>query len=85
MSACTSTQEDAAVSQLLLDTLKPLATHCAQHCHHRQYHTWISSLDTRLVPQGPSFMSFKQNQTWWLGDFHGALNQFLQDLPEQDH
>ena len=75
-------QEDAAVSQLLLDTLKPQANTTSNIVI-----IGNTSLDfiTRVQDLCPKacIHAFQAGQNWWLGDFHGVLEQFLQDLPEQ--
>ena len=75
-------QEDAAVSQLLLDTLKPQANTTSNIVI-----IGNTSMDfiTRVQDLCPKahVHAFQAGQNWWLGDFHGVLQQFLQDLPEQ--
>ena len=75
-------QEDAAVSQLLLDTLKPLANSAQNIAIIGNAHMDFITRVQDLCPQARIHL-FQAGQQWWLGDFHELLQQFLQDLPEQ--
>ena len=75
-------QEDAAVSQLLLDTLKPLANSAQNIAIIGNAHMDFITRVQDLCPQARIHV-FQAGQQWWLGDFHELLQQFLQDLPEQ--
>ena len=75
-------QEDAAVSQLLLDTLKPLANSAQNIAIIGNAHMDFITRVQDLCPQGRIHV-FQAGQQWWLGDFHELLQQFLQDLPKQ--
>ena len=75
-------QEDAAVSQLLLDTLKPLANSAQNIAIIGNAHMDFITRVQDLCPQAHIHV-FQAGQQWWLGDFHELLQQFLQDLPEQ--
>ena len=75
-------QEDAAVSQLLLDTLKPLANSAQNIAIIGNAHMDFITRVQDLCPQARIHV-FQAGQQWWLGDFHELLQQFLQDLPKQ--
>ena len=75
-------QEDAAVSQLLLDTLKPLANTTSNIAILGNAHMDFITRVQDLCPKARIHV-FQAGKQWWLGDFHGALQQFLQDLSEQ--
>ena len=69
-------QEDAAVSQLLLDTLKPLANTTSNIAIIGNAHMDFITGVQDLCPKARIHV-FQAGQQWWLGDFHGALQQFL--------
>ena len=75
-------QEDAAVSQLLLNTIQPHAPSVHNIVIVGNTNTSFITSIQNLCPHAHLHV-FQMNQAWWLGDFHCALNQFLQNLPDK--
>ena len=74
--------EEAAVSQLLLQTLKTKAAGAHNIVILGHANTDFIQQVAAQHPQA-QLQVFQADSQWWLGDFHASLHQFLQDLPAQ--